>query len=527
MVEEANYIVYFSEGYYAAIDGRTEEIAYGGPDDAGGIDGTDFSDVVNACVQELKDNGIGGVIFIKAGVYYANSTIVVNGDGIKIRGAGAYGDVHLTADQNYLGITPRNSTVIVDNSTAGIDVIAIGDDNTVIKGVQLREFAITGKLPPWSGNTDWKDYSGIRTYSARAGTIIERISVYRKKYGILLGTRTGNYNHTKNNEAMIIRDIQFAYCDFGLARASDDFLFVDSVVEDIMGYYCYEGLITSNRNTLNVVFDKIHGQMVGYKSDAQAVNVWVYGDVALNDVQIDNNNGNDYSGSVGIYLNPTNDTAAFTVVDIKNPVITGVDYGIYIPYTDPAAHMTVNIRNPYLGIYGNGPQIHAPLGGCWGIVQGAVLNQNDPSTVKVYIEKGMCRVSTAQFSGGQYTGQSDVANKYALGWFKGTTKIEDVYGFNPMGVNSTCWDNDNLLVGIECAAFAQPTHANSKYVVNGLNLIIKITGCNGTATLYDASNNAIGTYAYTTLGSTVIYLPLGVKIAFSNVTRISTVVYGD
>jgi hypothetical protein len=59
--------------YYAHT---ASQLIYGGPNDAGGVDGELFSDVINQCLQDISDAG-GGTIFLEVAEYTSTKQIVI------------------------------------------------------------------------------------------------------------------------------------------------------------------------------------------------------------------------------------------------------------------------------------------------------------------------------------------------------------------------------------------------------------------------------------------------------------------
>lgn len=484
--------------------------------------GTDYgpSDDLGTVVNQAKDAG-GKYIFLKSAKNYTKTKIILDKDGCKLIGAGGWGDFHLTADTGVgIGFYPRNATLIVDNSSSGLDpVIQIGSASAgeVIKGVHVKNLAITGK-ESWTGDTDWKDGSGIKTRSARAGCIIEGVSVYRKDYGIVLGIKDGTPNYTYNNEGMIIKDILAAYCDHGLTLDSGTSLF-DSHIQNVRGYYNYRGLINfqSGGQLSHVSFRDIVGQMCGYETDSAGIGLKVTGICTLENAFIDNNYSTSCAGKYGIYVYFAT-TGQESVMNIISPCIHGVKRGIYL-LGDSGKYGTVNITNPYLGIPGT--NVNAPLGGKWGITEKAVDNAGNAS-LEVHVKGGTCRVSTYNAGTGE---QDDVADKYGEGWFYRVQSIRDVKGYNPPEKLTTPWNNDGNTVGLYGNS-GHSLEANNDYCVAGVDIVLTAVTSTGTVTLYVKDKTGGNTLATITVGTspTVLTLPIGHAIRFSSVANLTVMI---
>jgi hypothetical protein len=76
------YLIRQNGSYIEALSSSTGNITYGGADNAGSIDGTDASDVINAALNALASSG--GAVYIKKGDYTITSQIVLPNSGYDI-----------------------------------------------------------------------------------------------------------------------------------------------------------------------------------------------------------------------------------------------------------------------------------------------------------------------------------------------------------------------------------------------------------------------------------------------------------
>jgi len=73
-VLEPSYVIFKetigATDYYFAQNGKTGAIDYGGQSNAGGVDGTNASAVIQSAINALTS---GGKIFVKEGIYWLSS----------------------------------------------------------------------------------------------------------------------------------------------------------------------------------------------------------------------------------------------------------------------------------------------------------------------------------------------------------------------------------------------------------------------------------------------------------------------
>jgi hypothetical protein len=117
------------------------QTVYGGPDDAGSVDGGDAYAVINACISNIASTGS---IFITAGVYTLTSGLVIDGKAISIYGEGP-GASELRGSSTDVVLTIKNSpafpnqhltSVIRDISIMGAPTLA-GGSRVAAKAVNL------------------------------------------------------------------------------------------------------------------------------------------------------------------------------------------------------------------------------------------------------------------------------------------------------------------------------------------------------------------------------------------------------
>lgn len=577
-----DYIIRESGGYYEAIDDNGN-LVYGGSGSEGGADGTDICSILQAIHDAVETAGTAALVHITTGTFSAKTTATLRTEGFRVYGAGGWGDFHLTADSNAgEAVYPRNATVILDDTLAGLDpVIQVGDDEatTIVKGVQLGKFAILGKEEPYASDTDWQSGAGIKVYSARTGCIFEQIDVHRKENGIEFTRKSFPYSYLHNNEGMIVRDLHFSYCDFGLL-ASDSCNLFDSLFDNVRGYYCYRGLIGFYFVSVHshVSYRNIVGQMCGYEAASAGVSLSVSGEVTLDNVWIDNNHGYNagepqWDGLYGIYIHFT-DPQLYTrgVVTIHNPTVHGTDYGITV---DGTQNGLVNIYNPYLGLWPvSGLSTGAAEAGtnATTTVCSAFVGAGDDAYNGLYIkytsgaaEDEVAEITDFTSASGTFTTEefdhapsaadtfklitqspldggfglqsqvvfnndalaevnvyggmvnTDLANKHY--WFVGCNRVRDVKNFNPFTITAP-FDSDEDTVGLE-GGLTLPSSAEV-CTVNGADIFIKVSG--GTVsdiTVYMPDD----TVWVTGVTSGEWFLPVGwkIKITYSADPTVSVV----
>jgi len=137
------------------------QIQYGGEWDAGGVDGSNASAVIQASVSALSR---GGNIFIKAGDYYITSEIKLT-EGITIEGEG------------YDAWSPYATRLIQSGNTNIFHLEGSHADH--INCVQIKNMFLYGNRSNYSGNAIVSDYGG--------GTLLQDLYIFNfKGYGIVM-----------------------------------------------------------------------------------------------------------------------------------------------------------------------------------------------------------------------------------------------------------------------------------------------------------------------------------------------------
>jgi len=143
--EEASYIIYEKDkGSYYAKDGRTGDIAFGGPNNVGGVSGSDAAAVIQAAINALT---IGGKILLKEGTFLIGAEITLPSNVI-IEGSGPETILKLKDNANLADYSSiiRNSDFISGNSHIGVTNIKLdGNQPNNPEGINHRYQAIKFK----------------------------------------------------------------------------------------------------------------------------------------------------------------------------------------------------------------------------------------------------------------------------------------------------------------------------------------------------------------------------------------------
>jgi len=141
--EDADYIVYTKAGTYYAKDAQTGDIAYGGPNNVGGVSGKSPSAVIQSAINALPN---GGKVFIKKGDDY----VLLSGTQITFRKyvyVESDGAILRNLDTQYPFVTPSND-VFYNASIKGLVLDASNVVNSVglfAYGVQRSQIDVTIK----------------------------------------------------------------------------------------------------------------------------------------------------------------------------------------------------------------------------------------------------------------------------------------------------------------------------------------------------------------------------------------------
>jgi hypothetical protein len=146
----ASYIIRKNSSYYESIKSFSASLSgnviHGGEDDAGGIDGTDAGQVINAAITAISNTGVGGKLFIKNGQYDCGTAITgANAVDIEGESMGPWEDFDKGVVLYYTG-------GVVD---AFVDYINCRSFN-------FSNFKVWGGADPGTPGTDGNAVAGIR-----------------------------------------------------------------------------------------------------------------------------------------------------------------------------------------------------------------------------------------------------------------------------------------------------------------------------------------------------------------------------
>lgn len=138
--KSASYIIRKNGSYYEAINGSTGKIDYGGSNNAGGVDGTDASTVIQTTITALSN---GGTILRKQAIYDLGTTQLVisqnwkgleliDEPGVETKYSGADYAIEVTGARNVLKLWE------LDLDSSGAKGILINDSSNVVD-VRLLE----------------------------------------------------------------------------------------------------------------------------------------------------------------------------------------------------------------------------------------------------------------------------------------------------------------------------------------------------------------------------------------------------
>ena len=188
--------------YLVAVSDASGATATAVPRTGNNITGV-TADVLNAAIQALPHHG--GTIFLTAGTYVLNRTVVIDRSSVEIRGENMGGDLFFTGDSFYNGFANKTAVVIVAD---GIDAFHVGDSpscrtkdprggyfmngtSCLVFGTSFMDLGISGVNTDAAIRADaFSNGSGIRV--SKADTIrMENLDIRRKQFGVNMGQAPG------------------------------------------------------------------------------------------------------------------------------------------------------------------------------------------------------------------------------------------------------------------------------------------------------------------------------------------------
>jgi len=255
--EQASYIVYIKDGGYYAKHGRTGDIAFGGPNNMGGVSGSDAAAVIQAAINATFAEG-GGSVFLKKGNYYLTSALTLP-------------NTLALGEDKFLQILSDGAILSVSAAVAA-DVISLDAVSQVNYSLVLRGFHIY----PASRS---QSYYGIRIKNI-LNLYIDNVTLGWE--GLKVDTcsivyLSSLYLVDTTNDAIYLTDCSYVF-------ATD--IFADNV-GGYGGVAGYNGILISNCNRVFFKTLRLFGQKGSYGGQENGIYISNSSYVFFSDVEID------------------------------------------------------------------------------------------------------------------------------------------------------------------------------------------------------------------------------------------------